>query len=62
VIDEHALSDNPIARLDAESILAKLNTKVALTRFVLAYELTAPAVTAWKVVEPKPIIKSSKKA
>ncbi|MBI4151037.1 hypothetical protein HY492_02845 [Candidatus Woesearchaeota archaeon] len=53
VIDERALSDNPIARLDAESILAKLNAKAPLTRFTLAYELADPAVTAWKVVEPK---------
>ncbi len=53
IIDERALSENPIARLDAESILAKLNAKVSLTRFKLAYELTEPSVAAWKMVELK---------
>ncbi len=53
VVDESALSDNPIARLDKDSVLAKLNTESTLVRFTLAYKLTDPNVRAWKIVEPK---------
>jgi hypothetical protein len=51
VVDEHALGDNPVARLDKDSVLAKLNTETAMKEFSLAYKLTEPNVRAWKVVE-----------
>lgn len=49
IIDESALSENPAAALDENSVLTKLANEGVLRGFDLVYRLSDPDVSAWQI-------------
>lgn len=62
VVDSATLSENPVAALGAETVLAQLVAGKSLRQFKLAYALEEPGVSAWEVTVDAPPKAPAKKA